>query len=357
MSNDAPVAAPLIMGFARVASAVVLLAFAAAPASAQFPYTTLDHPLAGPGGTAAYDASGGRIVGTYFDAANVSHGFTYDGATWTTLDHPSAARPRGTTAFGVSGNRITGTFVDAAGQTFGYLYDGATWSTIARGGSADTFARGISGDTVVGYSVQGQTTRGFVYDGTMMTDLVVPGATDTLPDDVTAGRVVGTFENLTGTHGFVSEGGVIRVIDHPMGNLLGTFATGIDGPNVVGTYLRFPDGTAHGFLYNGSTFTPIELPGATDTNVNGIEGLRVVGSYKDAAGRTHGFVMTVPEPSLITVPLLCLWLSSRGATVRRRDRHFVQALGRRLPRPPMPQASPIACRIRRTICSMVRVSR
>ena len=319
MSNDATAPGPRAMSrFGRVAWAAVVgvFALAAVPASAQFPYTTLDHPLAGPRGTAAYDVSGGRIVGTYFDAANVSHGFTYDGATWTTLDHPSAAGPRGTTAFGVSGDRITGTYVNATGQTLGYLYDGVTWRTIARGGSADTFARGVSRDTVVGYSIEAQTARGFVYDGGLITDLLVPGALDTFPDDIETGRVVGTIENLTGTHGFVSEGGVSRVIDHPMGTLLGTFATGISGPNIAGTYLRFPDGTAHGFLYNGSTFTPIDVPGATDTNVHGIDGLRVVGSYDDAAGRTHGFVMTVPEPSLLAVPLLCLWLLARGARVR-----------------------------------------
>jgi len=45
------------------------------------------------------------------------------------------------------------------------------------------------------------------------------------------------------------------------------------------------------------TFTPIDYPGATDTIVNGINGDRVVGSYVDAAGVTHGFLATVPEPA------------------------------------------------------------
>ena len=332
MSNAPAAPGPFaITRFGVAALAVSLLTLAAAPASAQFAFTTLDHPLAGPGGTAAYDISGDRVVGTYFDAANASHGFIYDGVTWTTLDHPGAAAPRGTTAFGVSGNRITGTFVDPSGQTFGYLFDGVTFSTIARppvgGGTADTFTRGVSGDTVVGYSIQGQTARGFVYIGGIITDLPVPGAEATFPDDVDGGRIVGTFDDPLGMHGFVSEGGVTRVLDHPEGTLLGTFVTGVSGPNIVGTYLRFPDATAHGFLYDGTRFIPIDVPGATDTNVNGIEGLRVVGSYTDVTGRTHGFVMTVPEPSLMAVPLVCLWLSSR--TVWRGRSRAAERAGRR----------------------------
>ena len=155
--------------FCPILLAAMLSAFAARPAAAAFIYSTLDNPLAGPGGTIPYDLDGNRIVGTYFDRAGASHAFVYDGATWTTLDHPNAAAPRGTAAYGVSDGVLCGSFVDAAGRTFGYTYDGNTWTVLARpprgAGPVDTFARGIDGNTVVGYSIESQSARGFVYAG------------------------------------------------------------------------------------------------------------------------------------------------------------------------------------------------
>ena len=137
----------------RVVLAMLLLIGAAPPARAAVMYTTLDDPLAGAGGTTPYAIDGNRIVGSYFDGAGASHAFLYDGRTWTTLDHPAAAAPRGTVAYGVSGPTLCGTYVSATGQTLGFLYDGTNWSTLEHPpqgtGRADTFARGISGSTVV----------------------------------------------------------------------------------------------------------------------------------------------------------------------------------------------------------------
>ncbi len=51
----------------------------------------------------------------------------------------------------------------------------------------------------------------------------------------------------------------------------GTYATGISGDNVVGYYTT-SGGQAFGFLYNTSTsvYTQMNLPGSTDTQVNGV---------------------------------------------------------------------------------------
>lgn len=272
-----------------------------AAASAELMYTSLAHPLAGQGGTIASDVEGNRIIGNYFDASGASHAFVYDGTTWTTLDHPSAALPRGTAAFGISNGVICGTYVNAAGRTLGFLYDGITWTTLARpplgAGPVDTFARGISGDTVVGYSIESLLARGFSYDGVTFSDLIVPGAVGTFPDDIDSGRIVGTYEDLLGSHGFISTGGVPITLDHPLGTPLGTSLTGVDGSDIVGNYIRLPDATSHGFLFDGSGFTPVDFPGATDTTVNGIGGAQVVGSYRDDSGAIRGFVATIPEPA------------------------------------------------------------
>src|SRR5688500_4413672 len=295
-------------------------ALAWAPAArAAFVFTTLDHPLAGRGGTTAYDVSDTRIVGDYLDAANVRPGFVYDGVNWTTLDHPGGARA--TSATGGSNGLICGTYVTASGRTLGFLYDGSTWTTIERPplgpGPADTFVRGISGDTVVGHTIESFVVRGFQYGAGGFRDIIIGGAAGTFPDDLDDGRIVGTYEDLLGSHGFVVDGNVTRTIDHPLGTPLGTALTGVDGNRIVGNYLALPDASSHGFLYDGRTFEPIDVPGATDTTVNGIDGDRIVGSYRDALGNIHGFVAVVPEPAA-AVALLAYagWAGSR----RRRRR-------------------------------------
>ena len=77
-------------------------------------YTTLDVPneKAGPGktfGTAAYGVWGNTIVGTYA-ASGVSHGFVYHGGTFMTLDDPAAVAPGGTVALGNSDGTIVGNY-------------------------------------------------------------------------------------------------------------------------------------------------------------------------------------------------------------------------------------------------------
>jgi hypothetical protein len=301
----------------------LLLACAAASAPGAFVYSTLDNPLAGPGGTVPYDIDGSRIVGTFIDPAGASHGFVYDGATWTSLDHPNAAAPRGTSTYGVSDGIVCGTYVDSTGRTFGYTYDGTTWTTLAHPplalGPVDTFARGIDGGAVVGYFIESQLARGFVYRNGVFSDLIVPAAVGTFPEDIQGNRIVGTVEDLLGSHAFVSDGLIVTPIDHPLGAILGTFGNGIDGGRVVGNYLSTADGSSHGFIYEGGHFTDVDFPGATDTAVNGIDGDRIVGSYVDAAGLTHGFIATVPEPvgasaMLMSVGLVALRRSRRAAT-------------------------------------------
>jgi len=49
--------------------------------------------------------------------------------------------------------------------------------------------------------------------------------------------------------------------------------------------------TSHGFVLNGGTYTPINVPGAAQTVVEGVNNSGVVfGNYTDASGNTHGFI-------------------------------------------------------------------
>ncbi len=67
-----------------------------------------------------------------------------------------------------------------------------------------------------------------------------------------------------------------------------TYANGIDGTNIVGTYTTVTD-TNEGFIYNGSTYTTLSVPGAEQTEVNGISGTNIVGAYLNSYGYWEGF--------------------------------------------------------------------
>ena len=109
----------------------------------------------------------------------------------------------------------------------------------------------------------------------------------------------------------VSAQGVLlneyTVIDMP--GAIATYATGIDGGNIVG---RYYDGSAiHGFSYDGTTYTTLDVPGATDTVLFGIDGSNIVGWYSDANGNVHGFLATIPEPTTLSLLAVGLLMACR----------------------------------------------
>lgn len=71
-----------------------------------------------------------------------------------------------------------------------------------------------------------------------------------------------------------------------------TYVYGIDGKNIVGAY---GDASGiHGFLYNGKTYTTLDVPGAMQTEAYDISGTYIIGYYVDAKGNSHGFLATNP---------------------------------------------------------------
>lgn len=116
-----------------------------------------------------------------------------------------------------------------------------------------THLTGIYGNTLVGtYALVANGYRSFIYSNGAFTTLRVPSSTST--------------------------------------PTAATFATGIWGNTVVGYYE--PDsgtGSAHGFMYDGTSYATLDVPGAADTVITGISGNKVVGNYTDGNGN-HGFV-------------------------------------------------------------------
>ncbi|MCK4658531.1 MAG: PEP-CTERM sorting domain-containing protein [Phycisphaerae bacterium] len=64
------------------------------------------------------------------------------------------------------------------------------------------------------------------------------------------------------------------------------------------------DWGGHGFLYDGSSWTTLDYPGAIYTHVYGIDGANIVGHYRDASGDYHGFSYTIPEPATLSLLVL-----------------------------------------------------
>jgi hypothetical protein len=128
-------------------------------------YTTLDDPL-GLGSTYALGIDGGNIVGFYTDTNNSSHGFLYNGSTYATLDDPNGVGS--TFAQGISGTNIVGCYVDKTGGNHGFIYNSKTYTTLDFPGSlggGSTYAQGISSNTVVGWYIDSfNKIYGFAYN-------------------------------------------------------------------------------------------------------------------------------------------------------------------------------------------------
>jgi hypothetical protein len=61
-------------------------------------------------------------------------------------------------------------------------------------------------------------------------------------------------------------------------------------------------GYTNGFLYNGTSYTTLSVPGATQTYAQGINSNNIVGYYENSSGNIEGFLATpVPEPSILEV--------------------------------------------------------
>src|SRR6266536_2054718 len=102
-----------------VPAATILVALAMSIAVSAQTITTFDAPGAGTGAFQGTFGGGltpnGTIMGNYFDADNLSHGFLRDrNGAFTTFNAPGAGNVQGTYPFGINTNgAITGWYVDA----------------------------------------------------------------------------------------------------------------------------------------------------------------------------------------------------------------------------------------------------
>ena len=171
----------------------------------------------------------------------------------------------------------------------------------------------------------------------LFTSIDVPGATRTSANGNGTRSIVGDFDDPNGqTHGFVLSKGVFTQIDIDVPGAISTSVNGVNGKGqLVGFYIdawvrstgisgarassprstrpvrsarapssstrgarssgqyRKADDVRHGFVWTNGVFTTIDVPGATATTVIGINDPgELVGTYVDAKGNRHGFLLS-----------------------------------------------------------------
>ena len=244
----------------------------------------------------------GDVVGLYFDADDIGHGYLLRKGVFSTIDFPGASL---TAPFALSARGdIAGRFVDANGIDHGFLLSDGKFTQIDYPGAAGTWARGINNAGDIGgshFNAAGIEGGFLLKDGTFH-NIQVPGSCGehvAMAQD--NGRVlVGSFcHNPDGVlYAFVrNRPGEFQTIHFPGSGLICTGARWInERGDIVGSYTRVnnPDeclpSKKHGYLLRQGKFVTIDPPGAIDTQSDAInDDGQIAGVYTDKAGVVHGY--------------------------------------------------------------------
>ena len=261
--------------FFAVFSSAVLSLGTAAGQSPTFSYTQLDYP-----GAKSTSASGvnarGDIVGFYTDQADTTHGFLLSKGIFTTIDYPDAL---GTQALGINAR---GDIVGTQGSNFDI---------------------GQAGGDVHGFLLRAGASNPEPID--------YPGHLNTIAQRITdSGQVLGSYhdrDTMATMHGFLLDKGGYTALDGTENgvDMPATMNNGgtPDGTVIAGLFTDMMTNLTRGYVLNGSTFTPFDVPGSTataawDINPTGA----IVGNYTDSAGETHGFLEVNGAFSAIDYP-------------------------------------------------------
>jgi uncharacterized membrane protein len=302
-----------------VTGLIVLVALAH-PALAQR-YTSFDYPGAASTTPQGINATG-DVVGYYLDSKNVRHGFLLRAGTFSSIDYPSAID---TTVRSINANGdMVGTHFEVntmPGVTArGFLLEAGKFTEIMYPGHLNTIAQRITDEGVIlgcyhdndtmgsmyGFQYQIQSPASFAaldVQASMHNGALLRGG-------VAAGLYTDMMTNVQ--HGYLAGKDVFMPFDFPFSIQTAAWDMSSQG-EVAGVYTDSAK-KVHGFVLtldeslltlginpqfgvNGSfSFTSVDFPGATATRAYGInKNGTVVGSYVDAAGNTHGFLLTRPQ--------------------------------------------------------------
>lgn len=144
--------------------------------------------------------------------------------------------------------------------------------------------------------------RGWIYSKGRFTLIDPPGSLLTYPADINErGEVVGVYRDqpMPPRPGFVmrKDGSFAKIVLPEDWNALLTFPQAINAAGVIAGFYRTWSGEVHGFLLNVGQVKRIDVPGAVNTAIYGIneDGL-MVGAWQDASGVIRGFIRIPKQP-------------------------------------------------------------
>lgn len=260
-----------------------------------------------------------KIVGTYYDADGLGHGFLRNETErFVTIDHPQAQTVNGfgTEARGInSAGLIVGDYCaappcDGVSVIKGYLltgdgddrdeFDKDDFKTLETPGHINSYLQHINAEgDIVGCEHDTdtmETMHGIVWDDGKVTRFPVPFS---MNNGINKREdIVGFYvDPSTGRrHGYLLTKGGAKLIDFP--GATATIAWDINNRgDVVGVYHK-EDFVIHGFLWHKGKFTSVDIPGATLTVVFGINSAGdMVGLYEDAT-TGHGFLLRTEDTQI-----------------------------------------------------------
>jgi hypothetical protein len=214
--------------------------------------TTLDDPDASPGTTGAtgVNLNGAlSVVGNYVDPKNGTvAGFLYQGGKFSNVQSPNGATYVSPSGINEKGD-IVGTYLNAANISHGFLLKSGKIQTLTAPGAIATAAAGINndGDIIVNWQDSNGTYYAGLYNGNTYTVQGVPGATMTIAEAInTAGDTsYSWFDSNNVEHGALLYGGSYYTFSYP--NSVATESYGLnDKSQIVGAYQSSP-GKSSGF--------------------------------------------------------------------------------------------------------------
>jgi hypothetical protein len=244
-------------------------------------------------------ANNGTVVGQY------NHKATAGSFTRTSKGHFShpILFPGAVTTDATGVNRsglVCGSFEVDEGVfvTHGFFFDGTTYTQFDLPGYDNTFVTGVNdaGD-FVGYGVTGSLNTGFVSISGVITTFSGPGGVTISPQAINnLGQIVGYYSSPTSAHGFFrdADGTLTYPIDYPA-----SLYTSLDGINdaglIVGTYTKAGFITSGLVVQNLNLFTSYDHPDALNnvTVFRGINNSNIISGFylEDASGSgVHAFI-------------------------------------------------------------------
>jgi len=222
------------------------------PASGSYKFITIPAPNS-PYAVASGINNAGVVTGYYLDSSSNYHGFVWENGAFQTIDYPGAVD----TSLGQANNHgvAIGSYGDGTtSHTVTYSVSTGAWTTlpdIPNYSQNDGYSINDEG-VAVGNAFEGSTSVAWIWDP------------------------------VTLSYSFFTVPGAAQYSTSP---------SGINNKNEVAGYYADSDGVYHGFLKQYGTYTTIDVPGAADTFLDGINNRGVIeGQIYNASFVAEGFV-------------------------------------------------------------------